>query len=172
LIVRKVGSFGSVSSSFHERISEMQTAKQLSVSLVNKPGRLADMLTALSKEKVNFRALAVMDSGERGTVRFVPDDFQAAVSVLERINVRYDAADVLLVDVPTQPGGFRRICEKLAAEHLNIDYAYCSFNAGGRLKGSVSAIIKVNDLAKAQRMLSENGTTRKKMPFRRPVAVR
>lgn len=43
----------------------MQTAKQLSVSLVNKPGRLADMLTALSKEKVNFRALAVMDSGER-----------------------------------------------------------------------------------------------------------
>jgi hypothetical protein len=150
----------------------MQTAKQLSVSLVNKPGRLADMLTALSKEKVNFRALAVMDSGERGTVRFVPDDFQAAVSVLERINVRYDAADVLLVDVPTQPGGFRRICEKLAAEHLNIDYAYCSFNAGGRLKGSVSAIIKVNDLAKAQRMLSENGTTRKKMPFRRPVAVR
>ena len=150
----------------------MQTAKQLSVSLVNKPGRLADMLTALSKEKVNFRALAVMDSGERGTVRFVPEDFQAAVSVLERINVRYDAADVLLVDVPSQPGGFRRICEKLAAEHLNIDYAYCSFNAGGRLKGSVSAIIKVNDLGKAQRMLSENGTTRKKMPFRRPVAVR
>jgi hypothetical protein len=150
----------------------MQTAKQLSVSLVNKPGRLADMLTALSKEKVIFRALAVMDSGERGTVRFVPEDFQAAVSVLERINVRYDAADVLLVDVPSQPGGFRRICEKLAAEHLNIDYAYCSFNAGGRLKGSVSAIIKVNDLAKAQRMLSENGTARKKMPFRRPVLAR
>jgi hypothetical protein len=130
------------------------------------------MLTALSKEKVNFRALAVMDSGERGTVRFVPDDFQAAVSVLEKNSIRYDAADVLLVEVPSQPGGFRRICEKLAAEHLNIDYAYCSFNAGGKLKGSVSAIIKVNDLAKAQRMLSENGTARKKLPFRRPVAVR
>jgi len=53
----------------------MQTAKQLSVSLVNKPGRLADMLAALSKGKVNFRALTVMDSGERGTVRFVHDDF-------------------------------------------------------------------------------------------------
>ncbi len=150
----------------------MQTAKQLSVSLVNKPGRLADMLTALSKGKVNFRALAVMDSGERGTVRFVPDDFQAAVSVLEKINIRYDAADVLLVEIPSQQGGFRRVCEKLAAEHLNIDYAYCSFDAGGKLKGSVLAVIKVNDLAKAQRMLSENGTARKKMPFRRPVLAR
>ena len=113
-----------------------------------------------------------MDSGERGTVRFVPEDFQAAVSVLERASIRYDAADVLLVEVPSQVGGFRRICEKLAAEHLNIDYAYCSFDAGGKLKGSVSAIIKVNDLAKAQRLLSENGTTRKKMPFRRPVLAR
>ena len=45
----------------------MQTAKQLSVSLVNKPGRLAAMMTALGKEKVDFLALSVMDSGERGT---------------------------------------------------------------------------------------------------------
>jgi hypothetical protein len=150
----------------------MQMAKQLSVSLVNKPGRLADMLTALNKGKVNFRALAVMDSGERGTVRFVPDDVQAAASVLERINIRYETADVLLVEISSQPGGFRKICEKLAAEHLNIDYAYCSFNGGGRQKGGVSAVIKVNDLAKAQRVLSENGTARKKMPFRRPVLTR
>ena len=146
----------------------MQTAKQLSVSLVNKPGRLADMLTALSKGKVGFRALAVMDSGERGTVRFVPESF-AAVSVLEKNNIRYDTADVLLVEVPSQPGGFRKICERLAAEHLNIDYAYCSFDAGGKPKGGVLAVIKVNDLAKAQRLLSENGATRKKSPFRRPV---
>ena len=150
----------------------MQMAKQLSVSLVNKPGRLADMLTALNKGEANFRALAVMDSGERGSVRFVPDDFAAATSVLEKINIRYDAADVLLVEIPSQPGGFRKICEKLAAEHLNIDYAYCSFNGGGKLKGGVLAVIKVNDLAKAQRLLSINGTARKKMPFRRPVLTR
>jgi hypothetical protein len=150
----------------------MQTAKQLSVSLVNKPGRLVDMLVALNKGKVSFRALSVMDSTERGTVRFVPDDFAAAVAVLDKMNLRYDAADVLLVEISSQPGGFRRVCEKIAAEHLNIDYAYCSFDSGGKVKGSVSAVIKVNDLAKAQRLLSENGTTRKKMPFRRPVLSR
>jgi hypothetical protein len=150
----------------------MQKAKQLSVSLVNKPGRLADMLSALSKGKVSFRALAVMDSGERGTVRFVPDDVEAARRVLDRLNVRYEATDVLLCDVPNQPGGFRKICEKLAAEHLNIDYAYCSLHIPGRGKGGVAAVIKVNNLSKAQRVLGENGTpSRRKQPVRRPAPM-
>ena len=151
----------------------MQTAKQLSVMLVNKPGRLAALLAALNKEKVNLRALSVMDSGERGTLRFVPDDFSAAREVLEKANLRFEASDVLLVEVPSQSGAFRRICERLAADHLNIDYAYCSFNSGGGAKGGVLAVIKVNDLAKAQRVLSENGSTaRRSRPGRRPVHAR
>jgi hypothetical protein len=115
-----------------------------------------------------------MDSGERGTVRFVPDDAAMATSVLESNSIRYEAADVLLVEVPSQPGGFRKICERLAAEHLNIDYAYCSFDTGGKARGTVVAIIKVNDLAKAQRVLGENGTAsrRKATTFRRPVLTR
>ncbi|MGA2061060.1 MAG: ACT domain-containing protein [Thermoguttaceae bacterium] len=150
----------------------MQTAKQLSVSLVNKPGRLADMLTALAKEKVNFQALAVMDSGNRGTVRFVPEDLHTAAGVLDKINVRYETTDVLLAEIPNQPGGFRKICERLAGEHLNIDYAYCSFNSGKKSKGGVLAVIKVNDLVKAQRLLSENGFAgRRRPPMRRPQKV-
>lgn len=147
----------------------MQMARQLSVSLVNKPGRLADMLTALNKSRVTLRALTVMDSGERGTVRFVPDDVVAAEQALDELSIRYDATDVLLVEMPNQPGGFRKLCERLATEHLNIDYAYCAFDGAGKAKSGMLAVIKVNDLAKAQRLLSENGTARKKMPFRRPV---
>ncbi len=154
----------------------MQTAKQLSVSLVNKPGRLAAMLTALAKSKVGFQALAVMDSGDRGTVRFVPnpEQFAAATEVLDRLNVRYEPTEVLMVEVPNQPGAFRKICERLAAEHLNIDYAYASFTEGSVKKGGL-AIIKVNDLTKAQKVLGVNGTStpRKKLPVRRaPVRTR
>lgn len=151
----------------------MQTAKQFSVTLVNKPGRLAAMLAALNKEKVNLRALSVMDSGDRGTLRFVPEDIAAATEVLDKINVRFDSSDVLLVEIPNQPGGFRKICERLAADHLNIDYAYCSFVAQGNAKGGGLAVIKVNDLQKAQRVLrGENDTTRRKQPGRRPVHAR
>ena len=157
----------------------MQTAKQLSVTLANKPGRLAALLTALTKDKVTYRALSVMDTGERGTVRFVPDDFAAAARVLDRLNVRSDAVDVLLAEVPNQVGAFGKICERLAADHLNIDYAYCSFNPAGAARGAktgVLAVIKVNDLAKAQRVLGVNGgparATRRKIPVRRPAFVR
>ena len=66
----------------------------------------AALLTALTKDKVTYRALSVMDTGERGTVRFVPDDFAAAAKVLDRLNVRSDAADVLLAEVPNQVGAF------------------------------------------------------------------
>jgi len=151
----------------------MQTAKQLSVSLVNKPGRLAAVLAALNKGKVNFRALAVMDSGDRGTVRFVPDDLAAAKQVLDSLNIRSEAVNVLLVEVPKQAGAFRKICERLAAEHLNLDYAYASFAEHGA-KGGGLAVIKVNSLTKAQRVLSENGANavRKSLPIRRPIRAR
>jgi hypothetical protein len=150
----------------------MQTTRQLSVTLVNKPGRLATLLAALSKGKVGFRALSVMDTGERGTLRFVPDDLSTAISVLDGASVKYDMTEVLLVEVPSQSSGFRNICERLAIEHLNIDYAYCSFDPGRGARGGVSAVIKVNDLVKAQRVLGTNGSSSRRKPGRRPVHAR
>ena len=150
----------------------METAKQLSVSLVNKPGRLAAMLAGLSKGKVTLRALAVMDSGDRGTVRFVPDDVDAAGLILKNLGVTSQTTNVLLVDVPRHVGAFRSICERLAAEHINIDYAYSSLTERGA-KGGL-AVFKVNNIAKAQQLLSENGgnAARRQIPTRRPLHTR
>jgi hypothetical protein len=155
-----------------ERKNAMQTATQLSVTLVNKPGRLADMLTAFSKEKVLMSALSVMDSGVRGTVRFIPEDLRRAQRVLNQVNIPYEMTEVLLAEIPNQPGGFGHLCERLATYHLNIDYAYCSFNRQGKAKGSVLAVFKVNDLAKAQHVIAGNGQTRnKRLPMRRPMKI-
>lgn len=151
----------------------METAKQISVKLVNKPGRLAQLLDALAKAKVRCRALVVMDSGDRGTVRFVPTDCERAVKALGALNLPYELVDVILVDVPKQPGGFRKVCEKLAEHHLNIDYAYHSFGNELGAKGGGVAVIKVHDLSKAQRVLSANDTAGKqRTSVRRPVYAR
>ncbi len=154
----------------------MQTAKQFSVQLANKPGRFSNLLTALTKEKVGTRAFSVMDTGRRSTVRFVPDDPALARTALDSLNISFDVADVLLVEVPNQPGGLRKICQRLADEHLNIDYAYGSISASPRAKSDNLAVIKVNDLAKAQRVLgvaaATNGARPKRRPGRRPVHAR
>jgi hypothetical protein len=158
-----------VQSKTAQKETAMQTAKQLSVSLANKPGRLAAVLTALNKEKVGFRALSLMDSGDRGTLRFVPDDYDTAKAVLEKTNIRCDTSEVLLTEVSTHRGAFRNMCEKLASEHMNIDYAYCSASSNNGQRGIEVAVIKVNDLAKAQRVLGETGhQSRRKNPVRRP----
>lgn len=151
----------------------MQMVSQLSVSLINKPGRLAAVLSALTKEKVNLIAVSVMDSGDRSKLRFIADDPTLAASALETINVPFESTDVLLVEMPNQPGAFNQVCQKLASEHLNIDYAYTSA-AGGKGNRGANAVLKVNDLAKAQKVLLANGgsRSRSKRPGRRPVHAR
>ncbi len=154
----------------------MQTAKQISVPLVNKPGRLVTVMEALTKEKVVFRASCVMDSGTRGTLRFVPKDHALACAALDAISVGYDLADVLLVEAPNRGGGLPKIWRRLAEAHLNVDYAYGSLTSPGGAKGGSLAVIRVNDLVKAQRILSEgvmtNGDRPKKRPGRRPTFAR
>ena len=51
----------------------MQTTKQITVFLENKPGRLANVLAALAAEKVNITALSVMDKHEHSVLRLTTD---------------------------------------------------------------------------------------------------
>lgn len=162
-----------VLSSFQKGGTPMETAKQLSVRLVNKPGRLSAMLNTLQKEKVGFRALVVMDSNDRGIVRFVPEEFEQATEVLDKMNLRYDVSDVLMVEMPKKPGGFRKLCERLAEHHLNIDYAYCAFGSDVSRQAPGVAVIKVNNITKAQKVLSDKSTAGKqRSAVRRPVYAR
>jgi hypothetical protein len=148
----------------------MRTVKELSISLSNKPGRMATILSGLSKEKVNLIALAVMDVGGRSMMRLVTDDLDHTRELLDAMNIRYAMHDVLLVEVLNQPGSFSNVCSRLASEHLSLDYAYCSSSTSK----NCHAVIRVNNLAKAQHVLdSTNGTSaRVKRPGRRPVHAR
>jgi hypothetical protein len=146
----------------------METTKQMSVFLENKPGRLANVLLALARDKVNITALTVMDSHEHNVLRFVADDLEATRQVLKSLSTPYAETEVLVVDLRNQPGELAHVCELLGAEHINIEYAYCS--SGGR-NGKVCGIFKVSNAAKAMKVLggSPNNSLRRRLeqrPFR------
>jgi hypothetical protein len=130
----------------------VETSKQISVFFENKPGRLANVLLALAREKVNLTALTVMDSHEHSVLRFVTNDLAKTYQVLRALNTPYTETEVLVVELRNQPGALARVCELLAAEHINIDYAYCS--AGGR-NGRTVGIFKVSNTEKAMRLVGE-----------------
>ncbi len=128
----------------------METTKQITVFLENKPGRLANVLSALAREKLNIIALSVMDKHEHSVLRLVADDPAKTARVMQGLNTPYTEAEVLAVELRNQPGALAHVCETLAAEHVNIDYAYCS--SGGR-NGKVVGVFKVSNSEKAIRVL-------------------
>ena len=148
----------------------MQTTKQISVFLENKPGRLANVLLALAREKVNITALTVMDSHEHNVLRFVADDLDKTRRALKEMSTPFAETEVLLVELRNQPGELAHVCELLGAEHVNIEYAYCS--SGGR-NGKTAGIFKVSNAIKAMRVIGEspNNSVRRRLQ-QRPLRSR
>jgi hypothetical protein len=136
----------------------MPTLKQTTVFLENKPGRLAQILSELARQKINIVALSVMDRTEHGVLRLVTEDAAATAKAIQDLNAPSAEADVLSVELKNQPGALAHVCEMLAAERINIDYAYCS--SGGR-NGRVVGIFKVANIEKAQRVLTESPNNRR-----------
>ena len=116
----------------------METTKQVSVFLENKPGRLARVLLALAQAKVNVVALTIMDSHEQSVLRLVTSDVPRTQKVLDALNASHAESEVLTVELKNHPGALAHVCEQLAGEHINIDYAYCS-SGGATARSSESS---------------------------------
>ncbi len=144
----------------------METTKQITVFLENKPGRLANVLSALAREKVNIIALSVMDKHEHSVLRMVTDDAAKTGQVIQALNTPFTETEVLAVELRNQPGALAHVCEILAAEHVNIDYAYCS--SGGR-NGKVVGVFKVSNSEKAIRVLAQPVNHNARRLERRPL---
>ena len=130
----------------------MTVRTQFSIFLINQPGVLAGVTAALARAKVNVVALTVMDSMEHGVLRVICDDAPGARKVLGKAHDRWTETDVLVVELSNEPGAFSHVAEQLATEHINISYAYCTGGAGG---GRTTAVFKVADLGKAQKVLTK-----------------
>jgi len=128
----------------------LHTEKQFSVFLINKPGILAQTLTALAKEKINIIAVTMMDSVEHGVLRLVTEKPDETRALFGRINATIDETDVICITLPNRSGALADVTSRLAEAHININYAYCTAGARG---GKTTSILKVADTAKAIKLL-------------------
>jgi len=124
----------------------MATAKQLTVMLENKPGKLAELCSELAKKAVNIQALHAEGGNPRGPVRMVVGQPEAAKRVFAAAGLPYSEEDVLTVKIGDRPGSLGRVTRKLAEKGINIDYVY-----GSVARGSTQAmlVMGVSDLAAA-----------------------
>ncbi len=133
----------------------MKVVKEFSISLVNKPGILANVLKSLSKAKVDGVAMTLADSADLGVLRLVVVQTDLAQKVLTELNVPLTSNDVLQIELTNKSGALADVVEKLANAHINISHAYCT--SGGR-GGKTTGILNIENIAKAMKVLGAEKT--------------
>jgi len=140
--------------------------KQFSIFMVNKPGVLARVLGEFAQAKINIIAMTMMDSVEHGVMRVVFAAPKRAKEVLSKLNMPYNETEVLCVTLTNKAGALAVVAERLAKNHINISYAYCTAGAKG---GRTTGVLKVADVKKAMKVLQQE---HKKDSKSRPVVRR
>ena len=125
------------------------TAKQLSVFIENRKGRLGEVLHYLKENNVNILSISLADTTEYGLLRLIVNDAKRARDILYAEGFSSMLTDVLIIKVPHAPGSLQKILELIAEKDVNIEYMYgLSVEAE-----DASIVLKTNDLEVACEVL-------------------
>ena len=121
----------------------MPKAKQLTVSVENRPGMLGEVGSALGAKKINIAAFMATVADNRGIIRMIVDKRAAAKRVFTEHGWETIEEEVLEVALQDKPGSLGRIAHKLREASVNIDYAYAGLGPSAR---RVNVYFGVSDL--------------------------
>ena len=124
----------------------MPRAKQLTLTVADRPGMLGDIATALGSKKVNIVGVCGATTGGGGMIWMVVDKTAAAKKVLAQNGWPATEDEVLAVTLSDTPGSLGRFATKLGKAGVNITSAYTG-SAGSARKQT--AYLGVSDMKAA-----------------------
>ncbi len=124
-------------------------AKQVSVFLENKSGRLNEVTRILGEAGINISAFCVADTSDFGVLRMIVPDPDLAVRVLKAESFSVQTTPVVLMKTVNQPGSLARALKILSDENVFIEYLYAfSMN-----ESSAVVVIRPSEIDKCVRVL-------------------
>jgi len=99
-------------------------AKQLTVFVENRAGRLKAVSANLQACGIDIRAFTVQDKGDYGLLKLIVDKPEEAHLALADLGCACALKDILAISVPDQPGNFHRLTSALAEYNINVMDAY------------------------------------------------
>lgn len=129
-------------------------AKQISVFLENKAGRLYHVTRVLGDAGINIRALSIADTSDFGILRIIVNDPAKAYRILKEADFTVSETEVVAVQVSDSPGGLAGILAQMAETGINIEYLYAFLGTSGK---DALVIFKVDDLEKAYDTFKQRG---------------
>jgi len=126
--------------------------KQISVSLENVPGKLAEVSEYLGENGINIIAVSVVDASDVSAIRFVASDPEKAANVLRSHGYSIKITDVLAVEAPNHPGGLNAVLKPLKEVSINVNYLYTCLGRGEK----TVLIVGVDQMEEAIQVLKKN----------------
>ena len=132
------------------------SVKQLSVFAENKNGSLYEITDILQKNDIDIRAFSVADTPGYGILRLIVSDPRSAAFALSKAGKIVNVTDVIGVEIPDSKGGLCSLLEVVSRENIGVEYLY-AFVSGNI--GKACVVLRVEDNAGVEKLLSENGFT-------------
>ncbi len=125
--------------------------KEFRITLSNRPGELARVATALSRQGVSLKAVAATSSVNQVVVHLVGHDVEATRAGLKSANIPFQEQEVLILLLEDKAGEIARVSDQLSSSGVNIIAIYLA----GRADDLVEVVIAVDDIKKAKKILGE-----------------
>ena len=131
------------------------TCKQLSVFIENRKGRLGEVLHVLKENGINILSLSLADTTEYGLLRLIVNNPDLCKEKLSENGFSTMLTSVLIVKISHKSGSLQGLMQLLAENNISVEYMY-----GLSIDGAeASVVIKTSDLAGAETLLAENGSS-------------
>ena len=125
-------------------------AKQLSIFLENKSGRLTEVTEVLAKEGINLSALCIAENADFGILRGIVSDPDKAYTALKANHFAVNITDVVGISCPNVPGALATVLGYLSEKGVFIEYMY-SFASNN----IANVVIRPNDMKTCIEVLTE-----------------
>ncbi len=128
-------------------------AKQLTVFIENRSGRLSEVLNVLKNNNVNILSLSLADTTEFGLLRLIVDNAILGKEKLSENGFSSLLSDVSIIKIPHKVGSLQELLKVIDDNGVNIEYMY-----GLSIESDEAyVVLKASDIAKVDEILATNG---------------
>ena len=128
-------------------------AKQLSVFIENRQGRLGEVLNVLKSNQINILSMSLADTTEYGLLRLIVNDPETGKVKLTENGFSTMVTGVLVLKIIHESGSLQEVLSLLSDNKVNIEYMYgLSID-----REDASVVLKAGNLEEAEQVLTKNG---------------
>ena len=127
-------------------------AKQLTVFIENRTGRLSEVLNVLKENNVNILSLSLADTTEYGLLRLIVDNAPLGKEKLSENGFSSLLSNVSIIKIPHKAGSLQGLLKVIDDNGVNIEYMYgLSIEAD-----DAYIVLKASNAEKVDNILAEN----------------